>query len=51
MITGSNNFSHSAQFNAENILFLECAALAERSGVYIDHLLQNMRMRLLHSKR
>ncbi len=40
VITGSYNFSRSAQFNAENILFLESAALAERYSVYIDHLLQ-----------
>jgi phosphatidylserine/phosphatidylglycerophosphate/cardiolipin synthase-like enzyme len=40
VITGSYNFSRSAQFNAENILFLESAALAQRYSVYIDHLLQ-----------
>lgn len=40
MITGSLNFSRSAQFKAENILFLESAALTERYSVYIDHLLQ-----------
>ena len=40
VITGSYNFSRSAQFNAENILFLESAALAECYSVYIDHLLQ-----------
>jgi phosphatidylserine/phosphatidylglycerophosphate/cardiolipin synthase-like enzyme len=40
VITGSYNFSRSAQFNAENILFLESAALAARYSVYIDHLLQ-----------
>ncbi|HEY1583377.1 MAG TPA: phospholipase D-like domain-containing protein [Chthoniobacterales bacterium] len=40
VITGSYNFSRSAQFNAENILFLESAPLAERYSVYIDHLLQ-----------
>jgi phosphatidylserine/phosphatidylglycerophosphate/cardiolipin synthase-like enzyme len=40
VITGSYNFSRSAQFNAENILFLESAALAETYSVYIDHLLQ-----------
>jgi phosphatidylserine/phosphatidylglycerophosphate/cardiolipin synthase-like enzyme len=40
VITGSYNFSRSAQFNAENILFLESAPLAERYNVYIDHLLQ-----------
>lgn len=41
VITGSYNFSRSAQFNAENILFIESAALAERYGAYIDHLRQN----------
>ena len=40
VITGSYNFSRSAQFNAENILFIESAALAERYSVYIDHLVQ-----------
>ena len=40
VITGSYNFSRSAQFNAENILIIESAALAERYSVYIDHLLQ-----------
>ncbi len=38
VITGSYNFSRSAQFNAENILFLDSAALAETYSRYIDHL-------------
>jgi phosphatidylserine/phosphatidylglycerophosphate/cardiolipin synthase-like enzyme len=38
VITGSYNFSRSAQFNAENILFIESAPLAEAYSVYIDHL-------------
>ena len=38
VITGSYNFSRSAQFNAENILFIESAPLAEAYGAYIDHL-------------
>jgi phosphatidylserine/phosphatidylglycerophosphate/cardiolipin synthase-like enzyme len=38
VITGSYNFSRSAQFNAENILFLESALLAETYSRYIDHL-------------
>ena len=38
VITGSYNFSRSAQFNAENILFLENPALAETYTQYIDHL-------------
>jgi phosphatidylserine/phosphatidylglycerophosphate/cardiolipin synthase-like enzyme len=40
VITGSYNFSRSAQFNAENILFIESPALAERYSAYIDHLLK-----------
>src|SRR5205814_7787539 len=35
VITGSYNFSRSAQFNAENILFIESAALAETYSVYV----------------
>jgi phosphatidylserine/phosphatidylglycerophosphate/cardiolipin synthase-like enzyme len=40
VITGSYNFSRSAQFNAENILFIESAALAETYSSYIDHVIQ-----------
>jgi phosphatidylserine/phosphatidylglycerophosphate/cardiolipin synthase-like enzyme len=40
VITGSYNFSRSAQFNAENILFIESAAVAETYSAYIDHLIQ-----------
>jgi len=40
VITGSYNFSRSAQFNAENILFIDSAPLAETYSVYIDHLIQ-----------
>jgi phosphatidylserine/phosphatidylglycerophosphate/cardiolipin synthase-like enzyme len=43
VITGSYNFSRSAQFNAENILFIESAALAETYSVYVDHLIQKYR--------
>ena len=32
------NFSRSAQFNSENILFFESAPLAETYSSYIDHL-------------
>ncbi|MDQ6622483.1 MAG: phosphatidylserine/phosphatidylglycerophosphate/cardiolipin synthase family protein, partial [Verrucomicrobiota bacterium] len=39
VITGSYNFSRSAQFNAENILFLESPALAQTYSDYIEHLL------------
>jgi phosphatidylserine/phosphatidylglycerophosphate/cardiolipin synthase-like enzyme len=39
VITGSYNFSRSAQYNAENILFVESAALAERYSNYVDHLI------------
>src|SRR5436190_9621807 len=38
VITGSYNFSRSAQFNAENILFIQSALLAETYSAYIDHL-------------
>ena len=38
VITGSYNFSRSAQFNAENILFIESPALANTYSTYIDHL-------------
>ena len=38
VITGSFNFSRSAQFNAENILFIESAPLADVYSAYIDHL-------------
>ncbi|HJT46450.1 MAG TPA: phosphatidylserine/phosphatidylglycerophosphate/cardiolipin synthase family protein [Chthoniobacterales bacterium] len=40
VITGSYNFSRSAEFNAENILFIESAPLAETYSAYIDHLIQ-----------
>jgi phosphatidylserine/phosphatidylglycerophosphate/cardiolipin synthase-like enzyme len=40
VITGSYNFSRSAQFNAENILFIESAPLADTYSAYIDHLKQ-----------
>jgi phosphatidylserine/phosphatidylglycerophosphate/cardiolipin synthase-like enzyme len=40
VITGSYNFSRSAQFNAENILFIESRPLAELYSAYIDHLLE-----------
>jgi phosphatidylserine/phosphatidylglycerophosphate/cardiolipin synthase-like enzyme len=40
VVTGSYNFSRSAQFNAENILFIESAPLAEAYSGYIDRLKQ-----------
>src|SRR5213075_2044826 len=43
VITGSYNFSRSAQFNAENILFIESAPLAEAYSTYIDHLIEKYR--------
>jgi phosphatidylserine/phosphatidylglycerophosphate/cardiolipin synthase-like enzyme len=43
VITGSYNFSRSAQFNAENILFIESSALAERYSAYIDHVTEKYR--------
>src|ERR1051326_6058578 len=38
VITGSHNFSRSAQFNAENILFIESAPLAEIYNADNEHL-------------
>jgi len=38
VITGSYNFSRSAEFNAENILFIESAPLADIYSAYIDDL-------------
>jgi phosphatidylserine/phosphatidylglycerophosphate/cardiolipin synthase-like enzyme len=43
VITGFYNFSRSAQFNAENILFIESAPLAEVYSAYIDHLVEKYR--------
>lgn len=43
VITGSYNFSRSAELNAENILFIESASLAESYSAYIDHLIQKYR--------
>jgi phosphatidylserine/phosphatidylglycerophosphate/cardiolipin synthase-like enzyme len=43
VITGSYNFSRSAQFNAENILFIESAAVATAYSAYIDHLIDKYR--------
>jgi phosphatidylserine/phosphatidylglycerophosphate/cardiolipin synthase-like enzyme len=40
VVTGSYNFSRSAQFNAENILFIESAALAQTYSAYIDRMMQ-----------
>lgn len=44
VITGSYNFSRSAQFNSENILFIESAPFAEAYSAYIDHLKQKYEM-------
>ncbi len=46
VITGSYNFSRSAEFNAENILFIESPPLAETYSVYIDHLIQKYRTKV-----
>src|SRR5438270_9679485 len=43
VITGSYNFSRSAEFNAENILFIESVPLAETYSAYIGHLIQKYR--------
>ena len=40
VITGSYNFSRSAELNAENILFIDSASVAEVYSAYIDHLIQ-----------
>jgi phosphatidylserine/phosphatidylglycerophosphate/cardiolipin synthase-like enzyme len=40
VITGSYNFSHSAELNAENILMIESRPLADEYSRYIDHLVQ-----------
>jgi phosphatidylserine/phosphatidylglycerophosphate/cardiolipin synthase-like enzyme len=40
VITGSYNFSRSAQLNAENLLILDSPALANRYSAYLDGLLQ-----------
>jgi phosphatidylserine/phosphatidylglycerophosphate/cardiolipin synthase-like enzyme len=39
VVTGSYNFSRSAELNAENILFIESPALAKTYSAYIDHLM------------
>jgi phosphatidylserine/phosphatidylglycerophosphate/cardiolipin synthase-like enzyme len=39
VLTGSYNFSRSAEFNAENLLILENGALADRYSAFIDHLM------------
>ncbi|HEV2235318.1 MAG TPA: phosphatidylserine/phosphatidylglycerophosphate/cardiolipin synthase family protein [Ktedonobacterales bacterium] len=39
VITGSYNFSHSAEQNAENILLIQSAALADTYSAFIDHLI------------
>lgn len=43
VITGSYNFSHSAMQNAENLLRIECAALADFYANYIDFLKKKYR--------
>jgi phosphatidylserine/phosphatidylglycerophosphate/cardiolipin synthase-like enzyme len=39
VITGSYNFSRSAEFNAENLLMLENAALADAYSAFVDHVM------------
>lgn len=43
-ITGSYNFSHAAQANAENILAIRSPALAEQVIAYADHLAARFRV-------
>jgi phosphatidylserine/phosphatidylglycerophosphate/cardiolipin synthase-like enzyme len=40
VVTGSYNFSRSAELNAENILLIESAPLAERYAAYTRHLME-----------
>ncbi len=40
VITGSYNFSRSAEMNAENILIIESGALADAYSAYVDHLMR-----------
>src|SRR5438132_10798335 len=40
VISGSYNFSRSAQYNAENILLIGSEAPADRYSFYIDHLME-----------
>jgi phosphatidylserine/phosphatidylglycerophosphate/cardiolipin synthase-like enzyme len=39
VVTGSYNFSHSAEQNAENILLIQSPAIADAYSSYIDHLI------------
>ena len=39
VITGSYNFSHSAELNAENIVMIDSRPLADQYSRYIDHLM------------
>jgi phosphopantothenoylcysteine synthetase/decarboxylase len=50
VITGSHNFSRSAQLKAENILFLESAALTNATAFTSITFCRNMPTRLLGSK-
>lgn len=43
VITGSYNFSRSAELNAENIVIIESPALAEQYSAYIDRLIAKYR--------
>jgi phosphatidylserine/phosphatidylglycerophosphate/cardiolipin synthase-like enzyme len=43
VITGSYNLSNSATENAENILLIQDAALAEQYNAYVDGLIQRFR--------
>ena len=43
VITGSYNFSHSAEQNAENLLMLTNPAVADLYSDYIDHLMEKYR--------
>ena len=43
VITGSYNFSNSAEVNAENILIVDSPALADAYSAYVDHLIAKYR--------
>ncbi|HEV2458994.1 MAG TPA: phosphatidylserine/phosphatidylglycerophosphate/cardiolipin synthase family protein [Ktedonobacterales bacterium] len=43
VITGSYNFSNSAEQNAENILIVDSPALADAYSAYVDHLIAKYR--------
>ena len=51
VITGSYNFSRSAELNAENIVVVESPALAEEYSAYVDHLIEDTSRRTWKQER